>query len=140
MPQRALPGYDDIYFKNSSEEFKNLWNYANQLIAWTTITPLFYTGAIGGSEFLTYNAGKLYVCINSIYSAGAANINPRYIEIFDMANAAMMQLGENITYFNVATVSVMYILNSPVIKNYWFSRIVPNGANYMIFNGYRLTI
>ena len=55
---------NSVDWKNATPEQKNLWKYASSLIAYTTITPLFYNGPLVGSEFSVYNAGNNCICLD----------------------------------------------------------------------------
>jgi len=141
MPQRALPGYDDIYFKNSSEKFKNLWNFANQLIAWTTITPIFYTGAIAGSEFLTYNAGKLYIALELEFQPlGSANVGASYITLHGIGDVVMVYPSFDTIAYNTTTLAINFKGVELCLYNYYFTRIASSLYTGMKFNGFRLTV
>lgn len=129
-------------WKNATPEQINLWNLCNGLIAWTTITPLYYEGAIAGSEFLTYNAGKLYIALDckitatTIISGGSA-----FVALYNMANALSIVLYNIFPYWNTTAVDAWYEHNQIESKNFWFSRIVDGGIyNRILFNGYRLNV
>jgi len=106
----------------------------------TAFEPLLYEGAIAGSEFLTYNANKLYLCFDLIiaFNGGAAAANG-LVQIYDEGDAIILY-GQNqsIAYEAVAA-AIWSSKNDINIKNLYFSRIVTAQYNYMKFIGYRIT-
>lgn len=124
-----------IDWKNATPEQINFWKRCEGLIAWTTITPLYYEGLVAGSEFLTYNAGKLYIALEM--KAANRTVAASYMWLFNMANVEVFTLvdlkmtdtaGPVVQY---ATVSVCCV---------YFSRIVVQTLDQIIFNGYRLNV
>jgi hypothetical protein len=126
-------------WKNALPEEINLWRRTSNLIAWNTIERQFYQGVIAGSEYLVYNAGKLYIGLEVQFSCTVAEAAAFYVvDFFDMANALNYQATNTIGYYNGA--AVRYVNNSLVVKNIYFSRVDPAPAVYMIFNGYKLVV
>jgi hypothetical protein len=124
-------------------EQRILWNYASALIAYTTITPLVYTGAVAGSEFLTYNAGKLYIALelHCQYSGcSAAAAAGCQCDLYNMANALMFCSANGVQAWDTTAAVFKYITNNSVIKNVWFARVVVSIYNVMKFIGYRLNV
>jgi hypothetical protein len=127
-------------WRYASPEQKNFWALCNGKIAWTTITSLYFQGAIAGSEFLTYNAGKLYIALELKFGAHAnTGANPGTIEVYNEANAASFYMHNNTVHFNVAA---QYTSNYMLIENIYFGRIASDNAvyDYFVFNGYRLNV
>jgi len=118
---------------------KLAWQEFNDAFDISAIVPLYYQGAIAGSEFLTYNAAKLYFCLD--FEAGvmfAYQIGGGFIAVYDennvnsmwMANNACMHDGVN---SNVATNNVQQNI-------FYFGRISQSIFTHMKFIGYRITI
>jgi len=126
-------------WRYATPEQRNLWNIARVLIAYNTITPLFYQGPIAGSEFETFNAAKVYLCLEfkATGALGAVGASVSNIMTYNMANGAMFSFGNNIVYWDGA---IKHGANFAECKNFWFSRIVRQQYVDMVFNGYRLTI
>lgn len=124
---------NSIKWKNASPELLVLWDYVSGLIGFNTITPITFFGIITGSEFLTYNAGKVYLAlefgsVNRVVGAGALS----EIEFYDMANALM---------FYSTQCQSEWAIYYEQMKNIWFSRIVQSANTpYIKFIGYRLTV
>jgi hypothetical protein len=125
---------------NSPEQLI-LWNYVQNLIAWTTITPLHYTGVIAGSEFLTYAVGKLYVCYNFIaMGTPVANAASAFIEIHNEADTNIGRPGNNSMAWDVTAVAFKYGAVSMILNNFYFSRFVEQTYTGMSFSGFRLNV
>ena len=104
------------------------------------VENLYYDGLIAGSEFETYAATKMYICLE--FSAGilAANISgavTAYISFYDEANAISFSLNNLATAFSAASI---YVINNVTNSNDDFSRIVTANYTYMKFIGYRVTL
>lgn len=107
----------------------------------TNVAPLFYQGAIAGSEFETYDAHKIYVCLAAEFSnnnGGGDSATLRKMDFYDAANALNYTLHNNIVFWNA--VAVHYSSNNASLKNFFFSRLVQTGYSLMLFNGYKLTL
>jgi len=131
----------DYQFKKSDLAFQEMFNYANTLIAWNTITPIFYMGVIAGSEFLTYDADKLYVCLE--FKAGYSvsyQANPANIQFYDENNANAFYLNMNTPYWDATAALVKFANQAVFMNNFYFGRILQAVNNYMCFNGYKLEI
>ncbi len=103
-------------------------------------TPLLYEGPTGGSEFLVYDANKLYLCFSIFVGySGAATANVGLFLTYNELNVINLYLGNNsIAYESVAAV-IFYAKNPINIENLFFSRIGVGQYNYMKFIGYRVT-
>ena len=102
--------------------------------------PLLYEGTIAGSEFLVYDANKLYLCFDIYCSyGGAADAAAAWIRFDDEGNAVnLYSMNSSIAYEAVAA-AIWYQKNYINVKNLYFSRIVPQQYTYMKFIGYRIT-
>jgi len=131
-----------IDWKNATPEQKLLWDYASGLIAYNTIEPLVYSGVILGSEFLTYNADKLYICLEGVFSYtlnGPIGGTPGIV-FMDEANAAINATYEFSAYWDATAANYRMQLNPARVKNTYFSRITNATYSQIKFIGYRLTI
>lgn len=133
---------NNIDWKNATPEQKLLWRHASGLIAYNTVTPLVYFGTIAGSEFLTYAATKLYICLEfDAYVAQASLITNSGILFYDVANAVCAQIDNKSVTYNTTSSLLNYYTNFVKTTNIYFSRIVTNVVyTNMKFIGYRLTI
>jgi hypothetical protein len=104
------------------------------------VEPLYYDGAIAGTEFLTYAATKMYFALEVKYGILAANIDnaaTAYVTVYDESNTISMSLTNLWGYFNVAP---KYVINSIFTQNDDFSRVAVTGYTYISFIGYRFTL
>jgi len=102
------------------------------------VEQLHYQGAIGGSEFETYAATKLYMVLKIDIMYGVLNAAVPYIQFNDSANASMFTVFNAGIVYNAAAVN--YIGNLFTLQNFYFSRMLPTGYSRMIFTGYRVTL
>lgn len=127
-------------WKNATPEQSLLYNYAKSQLAFNTITPLTFIGAIGGSEFLTYDAAKLYLALEfSLFSINSTSMTPSAI-IYNIANNQIGNLGAVFPYWNATLAAVNYFYSAYDTRNIVFSKIGVNGYQSMKFIGYRLNI
>jgi hypothetical protein len=129
-------------WKYATPQQHNLYRYVKSLLVGVqTITPLFYEGTIAGSEFITYDAKKVYLCLEGWFSYGGVPENPNpYMILNNMLNATMCLISKTTAYWDVTAAAPKW---SPVImevKNIWFSCVISSGYSYMQFNGYKITI
>jgi hypothetical protein len=120
------------------------WFYShfdNAMAAHQTITnvePLYFQGAIAGTEFLTYANTKLYICLSMESSDAGLNASQSALLLKDEADADMLK------FFNLApvydAVSVKYFSNDIVKKDLYFSRVIVTNYTKFVFNGYRITL
>jgi hypothetical protein len=129
-----------IDWKNETPQQKNLWKYASSLIAYTTITPLFFRGLTAGSEFIIFNAGKLYIALQLIAYPGVGTSATNYwVDLYNMANVVDLVCENNYAYWDGT--GALYAANTMILNDIWFSRIAVNGNQpAMSFNGYRLNV
>jgi len=130
-------------WRNATPEQSNLWRIASALIAWNTVTPICYEGAIAGSEFLTYNAAKLYIALElefiSNLNPGSIPANAPLVTFYDIANA-VNHYSKCVDYFYDSAGATAYMfINNLKLTNMYFSRFVVAGYINVKFNGYRLT-
>lgn len=126
-----------IYLHNI-EQF-NLQRYVRTLVgANPTYVNLFYQGLSGGSEFLTYDAKKLYIAFEfkiSTSSPVCAGIS--VVTFYDQNNVINFYEIDNTILWNGAANQYQGI--SINVKNLFFSRIVAAVYTNIIFNGIKVT-
>ena len=111
-----------ISWKNESPERKILWDYASALIAYSTITPLYFQGLIAGSEFLTYNAGKLYIALQlNVGFGGIPNATIFYFRRYNMADVSMSDITNSCTYWDTTAAAPKHVGNLIQLTNTWFN-------------------
>lgn len=105
------------------------------------VEPLFYQGAIAGTEFLTYAATKLYICLqfDADYYTGIT-LTPAIITLYSEANATFNYISNQAAFFNEGTAALTYQPNSLRRKNFYFSRLTNTGYAHFSFNGFRITL
>lgn len=104
------------------------------------VENLYYDGIIAGSEFETYAATKMYICLEMAIGVLAANISgaaTAYVSIFDETNTIEMSLNNLATAFSAASI---YVINTLWHTNDNFARLATVGYTYLKFTGYRVTL
>lgn len=105
------------------------------------VEPLFYQGAIAGTEFLVYAATKMYICYNIALSTSAGiTITIDYGEFYNESNIISLYLRNDHVFWDVAVNDVRYARQTLELSNFIFSRFVPSVINYISFVGYRVTL
>jgi hypothetical protein len=137
---------------NCTPEFKNLvrWFYSefnNRSAANRTIVnvePLFYQGLLAGTEFLTYAATKLYLCLTfdgSHTSGGFVSAAASGVQFYNENDASFYRLFNNIGGWDTVAAAFRYGINSSNHPNFYFSRFAVIGSvAIMKFIGYRITL
>ncbi len=117
-----------------------LLRYINNTFDVDSNDRLFYQGAIAGSEFVTYNALKLYVAINVEFGTDAAlgTALNNHVALYDDGNVLFFTM-RNIALVGDVTDNFTFP-NNVVSGNLYFSRIVVTGYEFMRFDGYRVTL
>jgi len=120
---------------------KILYNYLNATFDIDTIVPLFYQGAIAGSEFLTYDAKKLYLVLNINFAiAGVETPAANQIAFRNEADAVFYYLKNEMCFLEPGGPVVLFYSSNAELENLYFSRIVNTGFNDIKFIGYRITL
>jgi hypothetical protein len=127
---------DTLNWRYATPEQKNFWDLVKGKIAYTSITPLYYMGVCAGSEFETYNAGKLYVGLEMAVDGCAANATVAILTFYNEANTASFQMMSESGYYTGAAVN--YVGNTVQMANVYFGRVVISNYGKIKFNGYRL--
>lgn len=126
---------------NQSLDEKLLIDYASTLIAWANFVPLSYIGVIGGSEFLVYNAGKVYIATRLEFAYGGSNVGVPSATMYDMANAVNFTAASNVSMaWNTTGAAFNFFGNLIKLQNIWFSRCAVAIVAYMRFTGFKLTV
>lgn len=124
-----------LNWQNATPEQLLLWDIAKLKVAYSSITPFNFSGAIAGSEFLTYTANKLYIGLNVIFSNGYGSATMNRIVLYNEANAVASTLSGAGAYWDGA---LKYNGSDINVNNIWFSRIVADIYANIYFLGYKL--
>ena len=129
-------------WKNATPEKVNAWKKFIALLPGVqTITPIYYVGAIAGTEFLTYSTKKLYFAMDLEITQGlAALVDPGYSRFYDETNTISFYGSEVISVWNATAAAFYYITNPYKSKDIYFSRFFYSLYSTIKFNGYRLTV
>ena len=101
------------------------------------VEPLFYEGVIAGTEFLVYSATKLYVVLQTVFSAAASSdAIVQGIRVYNNLNV----LSAGWTNCTAGTGIPPNVLEDVKNENYYFSRFDAGDYLYVLFNGYRITL
>lgn len=120
---------------------KNLCEWLDKTFNITGIARLYYQGNIAGSEFLTYNATKLYLAVGLSHGIAVSGSGNPGFTIYNELNAIVYYSGIASVYYDpsIPGLRSSALSNSHDVPLY-FSRFVQVGIATMKFNGYRLTI
>lgn len=129
-------------FKNARPETLSLWNYLRATFAITAIAPVYFQGGVGGSEFLTYAANKLYFCLSMVLSENTVGVSNsgNSVVLYNQANAAFSYLRNDYPAWDATASAMRYVINDINVNDLFFSRLSTTFYDTIIFNGYRLTI
>jgi hypothetical protein len=102
------------------------------------VNPLYYQGVIAGTEFLVYDATKLYICYEAHFSGTpVGNINQSDTDFYNENDVICLSAAKNSMSYSVAfNYSGIY----SVVNDLYFSRIATNIYNRIKFNGFRVTL
>jgi hypothetical protein len=131
-------------WKNASPDFLNLWRNISNKINYNTITPIFFEGNLGATEFETYVLGKLYIGL--YFSTGGDTImydrslSVAYTQLFDENNTLISTYSNYQCFYDTTGLKTMFKSNPLYYNNIYFSRINAIDSVSFIFNGYRLNI
>lgn len=129
-------------FKNASPETQNAWRYVWALLAGNkNITPLVYGGDIAASEYLTYDAHKIYFAnkLMIIYPSNTAIVGGAVLQLWDKTPAVMYSAVNSYPVYDSTTPAMKYVHNPIILYNVWFSKISVTSYTQMFFNGYKIT-
>jgi hypothetical protein len=104
-----------------------------------TITPLFYQGVIAGSEFLTYNVNKAYLCVSMTPGHFGNPLNANgFITLYDLANAVFHTVQNQYINFDSTAGQTLRAPAPYEITNCYFSRLTNGTYSTITFFGYRI--
>jgi len=134
---------EDI-IKAATPQQKIIWNYIFLTYGErATVSQLHYHGTSVGSEFLTYNANKMYFALNLEISdtiAGAPSVQYGATYVYNEANAAYLFLTNNRPFWDATAAAVRFLCHNVVVENLLFSRLLfVQIHNLLRFEGYRIT-
>jgi len=104
------------------------------------VNPLYYQGVIAGTEFLVYDATKLYICyeLAASYSVSDCVLVSGIVFFYNEGNVISFSVSNNQPVYNPVVLN--YIILPDFIKNIYFSRVAFTNYNYVKFNGFRVTL
>jgi hypothetical protein len=126
-------------WRNATPETINAYRMLTAVFpAAQTITPVFYGGLIAGSEFLTYNANKMYFCLNiRVGFSAVPGVGSGFLKFKNENDVYSMVISNNQAIYSL--VPALNYNPLPIeTKDLYFSRIEVAIYTYMFFNGYRL--
>ena len=129
-----------MQFDRLTPEQENLIRYVKTLVgANPAYAPLYSIIAGAGSEFLTYDAKKLYIAFefSANYSGDIAAITS--ITFYNQGNSAMFASSNMNAIYNSTTTTARYNANDSNFVNIWFSRVSLTNLNWLKFNGIKIT-
>jgi hypothetical protein len=139
MIPNIIQSIEDV-IKNAAPAEKILWQQIRLLCGENAaIRQVYYQGAIAGSEFLTYQSGKLYLAhelhfnSNNALSAFAASM-----ALYDENNAVNFAPSNMSIIWNTTAAAPNYVGNDLIVKSCYFSRVLAYSYSYMKFSGYKI--
>jgi len=121
-------------------ELCNLWDYIQQRYSVKDIEPSYYIGLIASAPIATYNAKIMYISLNLRSNTVLGGVVGASFTIYDEANNSIANFGINNSFYNGLTTTVQSVATSENVGIFNFWRLAGFGNNYMIFNGYKLTL
>lgn len=127
--------------KSASPAQKILWNYIFRLCGERAgITQLHYKGVIAGTEFLNYDAHKIYLALDLILTTNNGVLITRpYFQLMDENNVGALFLTDNSGAWDTTAASFKFYQSSFNINNVYFSRGINQQFLYMSFTGYKIS-
>lgn len=120
-----------------------VYNYLKSTFDIDTIVPLFFQGIIAGCEFLTYDAKKLYFCLNlgCSMAPGPVIVSQCNIQFYDAAHAAFLSLRDSFVVYDTSLPAVRYPRPAGAeISNIYFSCFSVVYYTEVRFIGYKITL
>lgn len=114
---------------------------AKTRIAWNTIQEFYFFGAVGGSEMMIYSANKLYLALEfECSNHGDPTITRANMTFYDeLNNINYVWRNDDVEVSDNAVPSWWHNGNAGVMRNFWFSRLLPAQYGYAKFIGYKIT-
>lgn len=135
---KEQPITDRIDLENATPEFVYKWNMIRLTYRPITYVPIFYAGAIAGSEFSVFSANKLYFALNLTLDYVGDLAGSGATQLMDITNNPYKWCGNILPWWNGA--AIRYFHSEYNISGAHFSRIAFGNYTNVIFSGYRLTI
>jgi hypothetical protein len=105
------------------------------------VEPLYFQGAVGFTEFNTYDVKKLYLALSfKIPQSDVRNTSPSVAKFYDENNVLCHYLGNNSLLYNSVANDVEYNANRDCENNFYFSWFTSSYVTHFIFNGFRITL
>jgi phosphate starvation-inducible membrane PsiE len=103
---------------------------------------LYYICAVAATEFLTYAATKMYICLNlnASYLSAPINAATKYVSLYNAADAIYYNFNNNAIIYEAVVVSYFRTNNHSDLRNVIFSRLAFSNLDSIIFVGYRVTL
>ena len=128
--------------KNATAREKIIWNNVfNTFGERVAVSPFYFCGDAAGTEFMTYNARRLYFVLEFEMEPTMIALNPCNIAIYDHLDNYIMAYC-NIGAFWVSGGVPDYFINNVIkVENFLMSRFeVYNGSTYIKLLGFKLGI
>ena len=119
---------------------RHLLSYLKATFAPSGYAPIYYQGAVAGSEFLTFAGTKLYMALE--FSAGGSTASSAAAfstTLYDSLNAISMYINANSGLFDTVAAANEFAPMYVQAHNFYFSRLTCSVYTHIIFKGYRLT-
>jgi hypothetical protein len=125
--------------RDLSPALKNAWRYFQTLVGANPVyTDLYFQAEVAASEFLTYNAKKLYFAYE--FKGYAHNpLNSGYIEFYNAANVVNYVIMNAPPFYDTSVPAVRFYLGNCEVQNIFFSRLVCGTYSTIVFNGIKVT-
>lgn len=138
ISSQATTPQTDILIGNFYSTFDNRSGVNRRI---SNVEPLHYSGAILGSEFLTYAVTKMYLCLSCFisYAANHGEIEG-YVIFNNAADAAAINVTNKTAYWESLGAKDEFIMNPILIENFYFSRLTYLIYSSIIFTGWRMTL
>lgn len=128
--------------RNATPETLVLWNHLRNTFVITAVAPVYYQGALAGSEFLTYAANKLYFClsISAHVTQSQDAAMGGYVKFYDQTNAFDFSIQNISAYWNSTSATLRGVQLDVEKRDFFFSRFTYLIYSEITFIGYRLTL
>lgn len=133
----------DGNYNNAPAAFNQLFDHVCDLAPYNTFAELSYHGLAAGTEFLTYNASKMYICcelVASLYgNPTPAGVNV-FVTLYNEADILHLAGYDSIIFWDATAGNYRHSDNKTTFKNIYFSRLALGSYTYLKFIGIRATI
>ena len=129
---------------NYNPEFFNLCAFLSAKFNVLKVEPLYFSGTVGGSEFNTYVATKLYLAHSVFYSSdpstGSIADVSGYVYYYNEVFSQHLILTSSSAFYDSTALAIKKNIPSVALNDFYFARHTVSGYSFLKFNGYRLTI